>query len=472
MNDRNGSRFRATALLGYALVIVLLGSGLALGLGRANALASTGLMQVREAESTATAAEQVRWSAAVVSASGRGYLLLGHPKLLEDLARAEATFDERLRNLEERSRTAQGHERLKRVQRVADDYRRGLGQAIADKDQGATPEQLSAAFDESLQSVRRELDTALDELVADRTTHATDAYRRADEERARWMLSASVLTSVLTALAIGFAWFFSTLLTRAHREEQRALETARSAVRARDELLGIIAHDLRNPLAAISLKAAALRKRLPNADAHELGMSIENIAIRMDLLINGMLDTAVLDAGHFSVSPSRCEVASLVAEAEDMFAGLAAAKNIEWSIAVPSHGLEVRADRERILQVLSNLLGNALKFTPRGGHIALAVEEAGETVCFAVSDDGPGIPRGTQPHVFERFLRAERAGAPGTGLGLFIAKEIVDAHGGRIWVESEPGQGATFYFTLPRERRAPAPSPLIEHASADAEAHE
>jgi signal transduction histidine kinase len=119
---------------------------------------------------------------------------------------------------------------------------------------------------------------------------------------------------------------------------------------------------------------------------------------------------------------------------------------LEQSVA--DAGLAVLADRERVFQVLSNLVGNALKFTPSGGRVSLSVEQQGATVRFAVCDTGPGIPPVSLPRVFDRFW-TETPGKKGTGLGLFIAKGIVDAHGGRIWVESELGHGATFAFTLP-----------------------
>jgi signal transduction histidine kinase len=128
-----------------------------------------------------------------------------------------------------------------------------------------------------------------------------------------------------------------------------------------------------------------------------------------------------------------------------MFGTLAASKQIELKCRVLSERLAIRADRERAIQVLSNLLGNALKFTPKHGVVTLAVEREDHHVRFSVSDTGPGLAVADLPHVFERYWKRQRAG---TGLGLFIAKTIVEAHGGRIWVESAPDQGATFCFTL------------------------
>jgi signal transduction histidine kinase len=130
----------------------------------------------------------------------------------------------------------------------------------------------------------------------------------------------------------------------------------------------------------------------------------------------------------------------------------------------------IRADQERVLQVLSNLVGNALKFTPEGGLVTLSAERDATMVRFAVVDSGPGIPREDLARVFDRFWRKETPGKKGTGLGLFIAKGIIEAHGGRIWVESDTGRGASFYFTIPLvdplPDEAPGLGPGLEPAGA------
>jgi signal transduction histidine kinase len=169
----------------------------------------------------------------------------------------------------------------------------------------------------------------------------------------------------------------------------------------------------------------------------------------MEYLIKTMLDVTTMEAGKFSVSPERCGADGLLREAREMFETLSASKQIKLEQVAVEAGLAIHADRERVLQVLSNLLGNALKFTPQGGHVTLCAERHGEMVRFGVRDTGPGIVRENLSRIFERFWKEETPGKKGTGLGLFIAKGIVDAHGGRIWVESEVGHGSRFYFTLP-----------------------
>jgi signal transduction histidine kinase len=147
----------------------------------------------------------------------------------------------------------------------------------------------------------------------------------------------------------------------------------------------------------------------------------------------------------------------------EMFATLATSKQVRLEQMVKTLGLAVEADHERVLQVFSNLVGNALKFTPRGGCVTLAAEPQGAMVRFAVLDTGPGIAPEHLPRIFDRFWKKDTSGTKGTGLGLFIAKGIVDAHGGCIWVESSIGQGTAFYFTLPIAEPAASQVPTEPH---------
>jgi signal transduction histidine kinase len=168
----------------------------------------------------------------------------------------------------------------------------------------------------------------------------------------------------------------------------------------------------------------------------------------MERLIKDLIEVKRLEAGQVGLVRGPQRVASLLAEATEMFAGIAAEKGIDFHTAITPDAGAVDADRERTLQVLSNLLGNALKFTPAGGTVRLSAAGVAGEVQFSVADTGPGIPPEHVEHVFERFWQATRT-RQGIGLGLAIAHTIVQAHGGRIWVESTPGEGSVFRFTLP-----------------------
>ena len=143
------------------------------------------------------------------------------------------------------------------------------------------------------------------------------------------------------------------------------------------------------------------------------------------------------------------EVAALIAQTAEMFQTAASEKGIALRVEEPPADLAVRGDSERIMQVMSNLVGNALKFVPRGGSVAIKSEQRGAEAVFAVADSGPGVAAEDLDRLFDKFWQRRRSDTRGVGLGLAIARGIVEAHGGRIWAESRPGSGSTFYFTLP-----------------------
>lgn len=186
----------------------------------------------------------------------------------------------------------------------------------------------------------------------------------------------------------------------------------------------------------------------------------------MSRLIEDLLTAAKAENGRLSVDLRAEDVASIVDEAVQESIGAAEEHSLVLESRVPRELPPASCDRGRILQVLANLLGNAIKFTPAHGRVSVDVSRRGAFVCFSVSDTGAGIAAPQLPHVFERYWQKKEDRRRGSGLGLYIAKAIVEAHGGKIWVESEVARGSTFSFTVPPAFRGPAepeprrPSPL------------
>ncbi|HSP81008.1 MAG TPA: ATP-binding protein [Myxococcaceae bacterium] len=248
-------------------------------------------------------------------------------------------------------------------------------------------------------------------------------------------------------------------------ENARLFLEAQRAVRTREEVLAVVSHDLKNPLGSLSLSVQLLRRLLPPGEPgermREHTRAMERSVERMDRLIRDLLDMASLQAGKLKLEPGRYVVEDLVSEGVALLAPLAIQKQVALRVRVEEEG-EVRCDRERIFQVLSNLVGNALKFTPEHGEVTVEAVPQGDVVRFSVRDSGPGIAPEALPHLFEPFWQAKGAAREGTGLGLYITRGLVEAHGGGMWVESEPGRGSTFSFTLPRagpaEERALEPT--------------
>jgi PAS domain S-box-containing protein len=231
-------------------------------------------------------------------------------------------------------------------------------------------------------------------------------------------------------------------------DNARLYRASREAIQSRDDILGIVAHDLRNPLNAILLHATMLRQHA-NDPEKQRGEAIERSVRRMDSLIQDLLDIARMEAGHLSVEQARVATRPMLAEAMDAQRGSSQAARIELCLEVDDDLPDLWADRNRVLQILENLIGNASKFTPAGGTIVVRAARRNSHVMFSVADTGVGIAPEHRPHIFERFWHAPGTHRGGAGLGLQIVKGIVEAHGGQIWFESELGHGATFHFTIP-----------------------
>jgi signal transduction histidine kinase len=245
--------------------------------------------------------------------------------------------------------------------------------------------------------------------------------------------------------------------TRATQEINDALATAQAAVRAHEEIVAIVSHDLKNPLNVIQGSAAVLEHVLAASelDAAANGLlrggvaRIGRASVRMNRLITDLLDLARIKEGRIELSLRDEATADLVAEAFEQSAAMAEKQSIRL-VKEDTARVTVPCDRDRLMQVFENIMGNAIKFSPAGSNVRVGCTSDGETCTFSVRDEGPGIPADQLPMLFERFWMAPRSDTSvGTGLGLAIAKGIVEAHHGRIWVESVVGKGTAVFFAVP-----------------------
>jgi signal transduction histidine kinase len=240
-------------------------------------------------------------------------------------------------------------------------------------------------------------------------------------------------------------------ISRVGAQLRKAKIDADNASRAREEVLAIVSHDMRNPLATIQLATAMIEKdaasqaAVPPLALHSLKHSTD----RLNRLIEDLLDYEKIRLGRTEIHPAPQPVQQLLSEVLEMMGPLAESKSQKIDTDFQEAG-SVFCDHQRILQVFSNLVGNSIKFTNPGSQIVIGCRPADKDLLFYVKDKGPGIPDEQLSRVFERYWQARRTSRQGTGLGLSIAKGFVEAHGGRIWVESKLGEGSTFSFTLPR----------------------
>jgi signal transduction histidine kinase len=238
---------------------------------------------------------------------------------------------------------------------------------------------------------------------------------------------------------------------------QRVEDALHQAIQARDDMMGIVSHDLRNPANAVKMLVRSIlegdTERRLTGDVVERLQVVRQAAEQIDALIQDLLDVSRLEAGRLTVSPERVEVDWLLSRSVEAMRPLAEASGVSLRPEVPADLPSLRADPDRALQVLSNVIGNAIKFTPAGGSVRIGAGLSDGSMLFTVSDTGIGVPPELLPHVFDRFFQVSaapgRGPRHGAGLGLPIARGIVEAHGGRIWMDSDPATGTTVRFTLP-----------------------
>jgi signal transduction histidine kinase len=223
------------------------------------------------------------------------------------------------------------------------------------------------------------------------------------------------------------------------------------AVRTREDVLAVVSHDLRSPLQTVQLSATMLLTQLaPDPRSRRHLEMIQRACVRMEKLIEDLLDTASIREGRLQLVRELEAVESIFSEAIDLYTPLAAERTIQViGDRVGLEGIEVSCDRNRILQVIGNLMSNAIKFCRPGDTIRIGARCEGDRVVFSVADSGPGIDAQVLPFVFEPYWSGTGTAKAGAGLGLYIVRGIVEHHGGQVSVASQVGRGTTFTFWLP-----------------------
>jgi signal transduction histidine kinase len=285
--------------------------------------------------------------------------------------------------------------------------------------------------------------TLEDAVVRNERAAADDRLRRERDQQVRVLAALLPLERESTDRAL--------LTERSHSDDQ---------LTHRDDFLGMVSHDLRNLLCALVMESSELSDKASDSEEGRRTVAamkrFEQYAARMNRLLGDLFDIVSIDSGRLAVRPERHDAVEVLVEAVQTYLPAAVTSGVTLHCETGDHALLASFDSGRILQVLANLVANALKFTPRGGRIVVRGERAGEDLRISVSDTGVGIPNDQIEAVFERFWQAREGDRRGLGLGLYISRCIIEAHGGRIWVESTPGKGSSFFFTIPGEVPQPA----------------
>jgi signal transduction histidine kinase len=444
-----GSGFAATVLLAILITVVSI-------YALRSVISTNDLVSFNHAQDLFDV-EQLRTVAQQKVAIARGFLLTHDGLFVADSRMADTELRTILARLDKRATSPEDVKALTRLRKFEHAHELGLQHAYAlGKSRRFGQQKVSRYFNNE---VMPKFDAWEHELAiySKMKQRQVDAARQeAREAASRAMHLILVIAFGALVLAVTLAFILTRTLTKLYGE-------VAIAVRAREDVLAIVSHDLKNPLSSMLL-SSALILRTPEtltAPQTQLMRTIHFSGQQMKKLIEDLLDFVLVEFGKMKVTKKLEDPNALLDEVLSVFAPLAHEKDIRLKKSVAKEISSIECDRGRIVQVLSNLLGNAIKFTPVRGTISLNITAVDQETLFWVRDSGPGVPSEQLPRVFDRYWQGEQKERQSVGLGLAIAKGLVEAHGGRIWAESQPGEGSTFFFTLPNPGFKTESEPLL-----------
>ena len=385
--------------------------------------------------------DHVRRSVQRISDATRRYLIDGTDVQRSRIAQLQRELDPSVDRLASRA-IAPGAPDSDSLERDVDGYIAWLSGVVAEH----VPQN---DFERTLESRSRDLEEHLEGFADAAGQRGAETIAKAHRLAHRAQLGVLFTSSI--GIAIGFVLGVMALRKIASqlRRVRAATAVANQMAAARKELLEVVSHDLRMPLNAISLSAALLLEAESRENERNHIERISGATERMEHLLDDLSDVARLESGQITLHYERFNTRTIMEVCIDMFFARAKAQGIRLKCDCRDI-LSLRADRERLIQVFANLIGNALHFSGKDGRVTLSAVPESPGVRFAVTDTGPGIPQEERAQIFERYVQGrDRRGKQGVGLGLYISKRLVEAHRGQIGVESEVGKGSTFWFTIP-----------------------
>ncbi len=427
--------------------------------------------------------ERIRTVAASEFANSRAFFLLGSRALFDEQKKDQQTFKDALVNFEKNYSLPQIPEIIKRIDTISQQHQETFDQAMKFREQQTESKIVGQFYHSKTVPMRTHINEALDEIVQlhnaelDRArAQARDAALGAEVQIPRGMVW---FTGLVAILFLGVALLVVRMVNERKRqvaERNRLYEEARKAVLARDEVLAAVSYDLREPLNNITQAAESILASPEASSAHESAELIKSSVTISEGLLKDILDQSTADMRSITLRLDQLGINEILDDARQMLQPLANQRDVRLQFDSVNPPVLAFFDRERVLRVLSNLVGNAIKFSPKHNKVVVKVRSDQQFVYVSVADSGPGIPEKQIPGIFDHFWQARKTADQGAGVGLAIVKTIVEAHGGTVRVDSHSG-GSTFIFSLPRRRpvgaflRKPAPMVTIRHATRVSNSH-
>ena len=438
--------FRRQLIAGHAIALLLTIGTAVTAIVALQVASSAGERVARQLASDLSVEQRLRYAAERVVATSRGYLLTGEPEY-------EAAFEDTLDDLRSQLRALTSRpldiltiQRAGEVERTAREYVDAAEDAARKRSETGDPRRIIRYFDETMRPKREAFENAVDELANHESIVLEAWLDEAQSVAQRAELALALASGFAIASSIALALVVMRRVSAQYERMRKATESATQAAAARQEVLAVVSHDLRNPLGAIQMASSLLADAEHDSRSTRQIAAIRTAADRMQHMIDELLEAARAESRTLELHRESCDTKELLARTLELFEGRANKASIR--LRIDASPARVFADRERVLEVLSNLIGNALKFTPPGGEIRVTAEPRAGEVLFKVEDNGPGIEPHQLPHVFERHWQGRRQRGS-LGLGLYIAKHLVEAQGGHIGADSVLGEGTTMWFTLP-----------------------
>jgi signal transduction histidine kinase len=445
------------ALLGLFVGVLFLGWGGAIKLRQTIA---SNLEQMNSDSSALSELEELRNLNEMRVANRRAYFLLGSQLAFDKQDQQRQRFEDGLAKFEQEHSLPQAHEIVRQLKALEQQEQSIFDQGIDYRDK-ATESKIVAQFYNSKASPlvpqADEKFEQLKNLLKSEIEGGRDRARKAGlEVQAMIIDGMRWLTSAMAVLFIGmtlFAVYLISVRRRYLRERDRLVQEATQAILARDEVIAAATRDLREPLNELSAYAEDLKAASGDESSAD---RIQNTVTEMQALIDDIYDQKKSDMGSLNLRLEQLPVGDVLETVQSMMLPLAKQRSITLRVDAVSASVMAYVDRERVLRVLGNLLGNAIKFSPRNTRVSIKVKSDAQFVNIAIHDAGPGIPEERLTGLFDNFWQSQKTAEQGAGVGLAVVKTIVEAHGGKVRAENNSTGGCIFTITLPRRRPAGA----------------